>query len=119
MLKMIWFDMFFYKNIWFDIFAKKLPFILLQIVYYTLQRGEKMLEKLRIKAIYDDFIANVKLTNEQVKILDMLLNKDSILKISMEIGASERTIGYEIKKLKDLYNNYYNMQLSKIFMLMD
>ena len=78
-----------------------------------------MLEKLRIKAIYDDFVANVKLTEEQIKILDMLLNKDSILKISMEIGVSERTIGYEIKKLKNLYKDYYNTQLSKIFMLMD
>ena len=78
-----------------------------------------MLEKLRIKAIYDDFVANVKLTDEQLKILDMLLNKDSILKISMEIGVSERTVGYEIKKLKNLYKDYYNTHLSKIFMLMD
>ena len=78
-----------------------------------------MLEKLRIKAIYDDFIENVKLTDEQIRILNMLLNKDSILKISMEIGVSERTIGYEIKKLKNLYKNYYNVQLSKVFMLMD
>lgn len=78
-----------------------------------------MLEKLRIKAIYDDFVSNVKLTEEQKKIIDMLLNKDSILKISLEIGVSERTIGYEIKKLKQLYKDYYNVQLSKMFMLMN
>lgn len=78
-----------------------------------------MFDKLRIKAIYDDFLENVKLTDEQIKILNMVLNKDSILKISLEIGVSERTIGYEIKKLKQLYKDYYNMQLSKIFMLME
>lgn len=78
-----------------------------------------MIEKLRIKAIYDDFIKNVKLTDEQIKILNMLINKESILKISLEIGTSERTISYEIKKLKNLYKDYYNLQMSKALMLMD
>ena len=78
-----------------------------------------MLEKLKIKAIYNDFIENVTLTEEQIKILNMLLKKDSILKISMEIGVSERTINYEIKKIKNLYKDYYNMQLSRMFMLID
>ena len=76
-----------------------------------------MVEKLKIKAIYDDFIANVHLTEGQIKILDMLLNKDSIVKISMEIGASQRTVSYEIKKLKELFDKYYSMQLYKILML--
>ena len=78
-----------------------------------------MIEKLRIKAIYDDFIKNVNLTDEQIKILDMLINKESILKISLEIGVSERTISYEIKKLKNLYKDYYNLQMSRTLMLMN
>ena len=77
-----------------------------------------MIEKLKIKAIYDDFINSVVLTDEQKRILDMLLKKESIVKISMEIGASQRTIGYEIRKLKDLYNDYINVQLSKAILLM-
>lgn len=76
-----------------------------------------MVEKLKIKALYDDFLANVHLTEEQIRILNMMLNKDSIVKISMEIGVSQRTVGYEIKKLKDLYNKYYDMQLFKTEML--
>lgn len=76
-----------------------------------------MVEKLRVKAIYDDFIKNVTLTEEQKRILDMLINKDTIVKISMEIGASQRTISYEIKKLKKLYNDYYNLQLTKMLLL--
>lgn len=76
-----------------------------------------MIEKLRVRAIYDDFVKNVTLTDEQKKILDMLINKDTIVKISMEIGASQRTISYEIKKLKRLYNDYYNLQLTKMLLL--
>ena len=76
-----------------------------------------MIEKLRVKAIYDDFIKNVSLTDEQIRILDMLINRDTIVKISIEIGASQRTISYEIKKIKKLYNDYYNLQLTKALML--
>ena len=77
-----------------------------------------MFEKLKVKAIYDDFVSNVSLTEEQIRILDMLLNKEKIIKISMEIGVSERTINYEIKKIKQLYNDYYNLQLYKTMMLL-
>lgn len=77
-----------------------------------------MVEKLKIKAIYDDFLNSVTLTEEQIKILDMLIKKESIVKISMEIGASQRTIGYEIRRLKNLYNDYINVQLSKAILLM-
>lgn len=77
-----------------------------------------MLEKLKVKAIYDDFIKNVSLTDEQIKILNMLLNKEKIIKISMEIGVSERTVNYEIKKIKKLYEDYYNLQLYKAMLLL-
>ena len=77
-----------------------------------------MIEKLKIKAIYDDFLANVNLSDEQIKILDMLINKESLIKISMEIGVSQRTVIYEINKIKELYNNYCNWQFSKMLLLM-
>lgn len=77
-----------------------------------------MYEKLKIKAIYDDFVNNVALTEEQRKILDMLLKREKIIKISMEIGVSERTVNYEIKKIKKLYDDYYNLQLYKTMMLL-
>lgn len=78
-----------------------------------------MVEKLRIKALYDDFVNKVKLTEEQKRILDMMLNKDTIIKISLEIGVSERTIKYEIKKIKQLYNNYLQMEISKMISLIN
>ena len=72
-----------------------------------------MIEKLKVKALYDDFIRNVTLTNEQIKLLNMLINKDSIVKISIELSMSERTVGYEIRKLKNLYNDYCELQTFK------
>lgn len=78
-----------------------------------------MIEKLKIKAVYDDFLKNVSLSDEQVRILDMLIKKESLVKISMEIGASQRTISYEIRKIKNLYNDYYKLQLSKTLLLLE
>lgn len=76
-----------------------------------------MINKLKIKVIYDDFINNVNLTEEQIRILNMYINKDTRYKMSREIGVSERTIGYEIQKIKALYKNYCNLQLTKATIL--
>ena len=90
----------------------------MQLLFNILNQEAIMIEKLKVKAIYDDFIKNVTLTEEQKKILDMLINKETIVKIAMEIGASQRTISYEIKKLKKLYNDYYNLQLTRALLLL-
>lgn len=86
-----------------------------------MQKGSEynMIEKLKIRAIYDDFLRNVELTEEQKKILDMMINKDTIVKMSMEIGVSQRTIGYEVKKIKGLYEEYCQMHLFRMLMLME
>ena len=76
-----------------------------------------MVEKLKVKAIYDDFLKNISLTEEQIKILDMLINKETIVKIAIELGMSQRSVSYEIKKIKDLYKDYYNLQLAKTLLL--
>ena len=77
-----------------------------------------MVEKLKLKVIYDDFISSVSLTEEQIKILNMYLKKDSTVKIAMEIGVSPRTITYEIKKIKKLYEDYVFMQTWKVLLLL-
>jgi len=77
-----------------------------------------MYQKLKIKPIYDDFLENVSLTDEQKKILDMWLSRETILKISMEIGMSERTVNYEIKKIKELFSDYYNLTMLRAYLLM-
>lgn len=77
-----------------------------------------MVEKLKIKAIYDDFIHNTKLTEEQKRILDMYINKETTVKIAMDIGVSTRTITYEIKKIKGIYNDYVFLQTWKALLLL-
>lgn len=69
-----------------------------------------MIEKLKIKIIYNDFLDNIHLTEEQIRILDMMINKETRYKISREIGVSERTINYEIKKIKKLYKEYCDLK---------
>ena len=78
-----------------------------------------MVDKLRVKSLYDDFVSKVKLTEEQKRILDMLINKDKIIKISIELGISERTVNYEIKKIKKIYNDYLKMEMVKLLSLLD
>ena len=78
-----------------------------------------MIEKLKVKALYDDFINKVKLTDEQKRILDMMINKDTIVKMSLEIGVSTRTINTEVKKIKELYNKYLQLEIIKMISLMD
>lgn len=77
-----------------------------------------MLDKLRIKSIYDDFLENVHLTKEQLKILDMLIAKETVVKISLEMGMSQRTVGYEIRKIKDLYKDYCSLQVLRAMLLL-
>jgi len=78
-----------------------------------------MIEKLKVKALYDDFISKVYLTDEQKRILDMMINKDTIVKMSLEIGVSPRTINYEVKKIKELYKNYLQIEISKLVSLIN
>lgn len=77
-----------------------------------------MVEKLKIKVIYDDFIKSISLTDEQIRILNMYIKKESTVKIAMEIGVSARTITYEIKKIKNLYQDYVFMQTWKTLLLL-
>ena len=78
-----------------------------------------MIEKLKVKALYDDFVNKVHLTDEQKRILDMMINKDTIVKMSLEIGVSQRTINYEVKKIKKLYSNYLQLEIAKMISLIN
>lgn len=70
-----------------------------------------MIEKLKIKMIYNDFLDSVNLSDEQITILDMMIKRETRYKISTVIGTSERTVGYEIQKIKKLYKDYCEYKL--------
>lgn len=77
-----------------------------------------MFDKLRLKVVYDDFLSKTKLTDEQIRILDMLIAKESIVKISMEVNRSERGVNYQIKSIKEIFNNYITLEKSKLDVLL-
>lgn len=76
-----------------------------------------MFESLKIKIIYDDFLNKVKLSQQQIEILNRLIKKETVVKISIETNMSERSVGYEIRKLKDLFIKYKQMEIAKANML--
>lgn len=76
-----------------------------------------MIEKLKIKFIYDDFIRSVELTDEQIKILNLYIKRETRYKISTVVGLSERSIGNEIIKLKKIYKDYCELQQIKATIL--
>lgn len=73
-----------------------------------------MIRELSYKLIYNDFIEKEHLTEVEKEILDMLLNRYSIVKISRLSCMSESVISRHIRKIKDKYNDYKKIELSKL-----
>lgn len=73
-----------------------------------------MINELSNKIIYDDFIEKVILTEEEEKILKMMVLKYSIVKMSQEMAMSERNISRLIKIIKEKYDNYRAIEMAKI-----
>ena len=88
-------------------------------MYHKVNEAKVMCEKLKNKTIYNDFLDKVMLTEEQIKILNLLLKKESIVKISTELGMSQRTVSYEIKKIKQYYEEYKKIELAKLMALLN
>lgn len=73
-----------------------------------------MAKELSNKIIYDDFLSKVILTNDEKIILDMLIKKESIIKISQAISMSDRNVSRIIKDLKKKYEDYKQIEIAKL-----
>ena len=71
-----------------------------------------MIEELSAKIIYDDFINKTFLTDDEKKVLDMLIIKASVVKIATETNMSERNVSRIIKSIKEKYKKYKELQLA-------
>lgn len=72
-----------------------------------------MIKELSNKIIYDDFISKTTLTDDELNVLNCLLKKYSIIKITQELNMSDRTI-FRIKKdIKEKYKNYKTIEIAK------
>ena len=76
-----------------------------------------MQKALSCKIIREDFIEKMVLTDNEKEILEMLLKGYTITKISYLTHQSERNVGKIIRKLKDKYENYKKLELSKLDIL--
>lgn len=72
-----------------------------------------MIKELSNKIIFDDFVNKTILTSDELKILEMLIKKCSIIKISSELLMSDRNVSRIIKDLKIKYKNYKKLELAK------
>lgn len=72
-----------------------------------------MIKELSNKIIFDDFVNKTILTPDELKILEMLIKKFSIIKISSELSMSDRNVSRIIKDLKIKYKNYKKLELAK------
>lgn len=73
-----------------------------------------MAKELSNRIIYDDFLSKVVLTDDEKIILDMLIKRDSIIKISQTINMSDRNVSRIVKDLKQKYTNYRRLEMAKL-----
>ena len=76
-----------------------------------------MLKALSCKIIREDFIEKMILTEDEKEVLEMLLKGYLITKIALETHQSERNVGKIIRRIKDKYENYKQLELSKLNIL--
>ena len=72
-----------------------------------------MIKELSCKIIYNDFIDKMVLTSDEMKVLNMMISKYSIIKMADLMNMSDRNVGRIIKDIKDKYNNYKKIELAK------
>ena len=73
---------------------------------------------LSIKQIYDDFILKVTLDEDELKVLDMYIKNYSYVQMSIALNMSERNISRIVNRLKEKYDIYKNLKVSRLNMLL-
>lgn len=76
-----------------------------------------MLKALSSKIIREDFIGKMTLTDDEKEILDMLLKGYLITKIALLTHQSDRNVGKIIRRIKNKWENYKKLELSKLDIL--
>jgi DNA-binding NarL/FixJ family response regulator len=76
-----------------------------------------MFKELSNKVIYDDFKNKMVLTDDEIQLLDMLLLKYSMTKISYKMCMSDRNLSRIKKSIKEKYNIYKTLELAKLNVL--
>lgn len=73
-----------------------------------------MIRELSCDLIYNEFLKKEHLTDIEKEVLDYLLKGYSIVKIAQISSMSERVVSRQIRKIKDKYKDYKEIELSKL-----
>ena len=76
-----------------------------------------MKKELSLKQIYEDFVTKTTLTESEKEILDLYIKDESIIKIASKTMQSTATVSRSIANIKEKYNNYKKIELSKLYIL--
>ena len=76
-----------------------------------------MKKELCIKQIYNDFISKVILLDIEKEVLDLYIKDTSIVSIASDLSMGTTTVSRIIANLKDKYNKYKKLELSKLEIL--
>lgn len=76
-----------------------------------------MKKELCLKAIYDDFINKVILTDQEKEVLDLYIRDYSILKIADETKQGTTTVSRIISEVKTKYKKYKQLEIEKLKIL--
>lgn len=77
-----------------------------------------MKKDLCIKQIYNDFIDKILILDNEKEVLDLYIRNESLVKICDITGQSMSTVSRIIAELKDKYNIYKELEISKLNILM-
>lgn len=76
-----------------------------------------MLKSLSCKMIREDFITKMILTDDEIEVLELLLKGYLITKIALITHQSERNVGKIKCRIKNKFENYKQLELSKMSIL--
>lgn len=72
-----------------------------------------MIRGLCNKIIYEDFREKERLTKDEIKVLDMLLQKETLISIANSLNMSDRNVSRIIKSIKNKYEDYKKIETVK------
>lgn len=73
-----------------------------------------MINELSNSIIYNDFINKVKLTEDETKILNMMLSKYTLVKMSQQVHMSDRNVSRIKKDIKEKYTMYRKIEMARL-----
>jgi len=73
-----------------------------------------MINELSNSIIYNDFINKVKLTEDETKVLNMMLSKYTLVKMSQQVHMSDRNVSRIKKDIREKYNMYRKIEMARL-----